>query len=91
MVVSSSRNYSTSEVLDLLEDNQLFEAEIGDLLCTVNLDAERNGEDKPEGDCIASKGSQQLLPSEYLAPPDSTTPILHTLKVFLDQVKDSLC
>lgn len=72
MAESASRSYIASEVLHILEDNELYELyeeEIGDLLS--NLESE--DDNSPEGDGTGADGSPMLIPSEYLVP-DGTTP-----------------
>ena len=46
---SSSHMFSASEVLALLEDQEDFEAELGKLASTVDLDAESEDDNEAQG------------------------------------------
>ncbi len=50
----AARSYSTAEVLELLENEELLN------------DGESEDDDTPQGDGIDASGSTVLLPNEYL-------------------------
>ena len=81
-----SRLFTASEVLTLLEDQEEFEAELGEL---VDLDGESEDEDEPEVDGSRPDGSQVLLDAEVLAS-DSEALIALTLNSPLPAKRDSI-
>ena len=56
MAASTSRTYTAEDVLALLDQQEIVE-----LLSTVDLDAESEDEDCPEGDFSDLDGNQLLL------------------------------
>ena len=63
-----ARKYTASEVLELMEDEELLDNDVDDIVSAVDLDAESEDGDCPEGDGVDSEGSTVLLPNEYLNP-----------------------
>ena len=63
-----SRRFSTGETLALVEDDELFEAEIDPADRVVDLDGESEDEFAPEGDFVDRSGIQALVPDSLLAP-----------------------
>ena len=62
----ADKRYTVSEVLELLEGEELLEDDVSDIVCTVDLNAESEDSDVPEGDGTDCDGSAVLVPSEYL-------------------------
>ena len=48
----ADKTYTVSEVLELLEGEELLEDDVSDIVCTVDLNAESEDSDVPEGDGI---------------------------------------
>ena len=65
---SSLRMYSASEVLAILDDQEDFEEELGELVSAVDLDGESDDGEEVQGDGTLADGSQLLLDAEVLAP-----------------------
>lgn len=86
---SSSRMYSASEVLAILDDQEDFEAELGELVSAVDLDGESDDGDEAQGDGSQEDGSQILLDTEVLAP-DSASLIALTLNSPSPAERDSM-
>ena len=63
--------YSATEVLALLEAQEDFEAELGELASAIDLEGESNYGDEVQGDGMESDGTHLLLDSEVLAPENS--------------------
>ena len=89
MAGSSSRMFSASEVLAFLDNQEDFEAELGDLASTVDLDGESEDDDEPQGDGTQSDGSQMLLDAQVLGP-DSGALIALTLNTPSPAERDSM-
>ena len=93
MAGRSSRSFTASEVLAFLEDQEEFEAELGEL---VDLDGESEDEDEPEADGSRPDGSQVLLDTEVLTTdaelltPDSGALIVLTLNSPSPAERDSI-
>ncbi len=65
--VMAARRYSTAEVLELLENEELLNDELESKINLVDLDGESEDDDTtPQGDGIHASGSIILLPNEYL-------------------------
>ncbi len=63
----AARSYSSmTEVLELLENEELLNDELESKINLVNLDVESVDDDTPQGDGIDASGSTVLLPNEYL-------------------------
>ena len=60
--------YTAQEILTFLDDQEDFEAELGELASTVDLYGESNDSDEVQGDGAFEDGSQCLLDAEVLAP-----------------------
>ena len=58
--VMAVRTFTASEVLDLLEDQEQLEDEVDNLVSSVNLDAESEDDDLPEGNGFGSDRSATL-------------------------------
>lgn len=86
---SSSRMYSASEVLAILDDQEDFEAELGELVPAVDLDGESDDGDEVQGDGSQEDGSQILLDVEVLAP-DSVSLIALALDLPSPAERDSM-
>ena len=82
------RTFTASEVLDLLEDQELFE-DVDYLVSSVDLDVEREDDDLPEGDGFGSDGSATLIPPEYLNP-EATQLLAEGIGASTPAEKDSL-
>ena len=67
MASRSSRSYSTSKVLLLLEDEECLDEAVS-LIDSADLEGVSEDEDSPQGDGFLEDGSTLLVPSEYLAP-----------------------
>ena len=65
MAGRSSRLFTASEVLALLDDQEQFEAELGEF---VDLDGESEDEDEPEADGNRPDSSPVLLEAEVVTP-----------------------
>ena len=86
MAGRTSRLFTASKVLTLLEDQEEFEAELREL---VDLDEESEDEDEPEADGSRPDGSQVLLDAEVLTP-DSRALIALTLNSPSPAERDSI-
>ncbi len=62
----AARSYSTAEVLELFENEELRNDELESRINLVDLDGESEDDDTPQGDGIDASGSTVLLPNEYL-------------------------
>ncbi len=62
----AARSYSTAEVLELLENEELLNDDLESRINLVDLDGESEDDDTPQGDGIDASGSTVLLPNEYL-------------------------
>ena len=63
MAASTSRTYTTDDVIAILDQQELYEDELGS---SVDLDAESEDEDLPEGDFLTADGTQSLIQPEIL-------------------------
>ena len=61
----ADKRYTVSEVLELLEGEELLEDDVSDIVCTVDLNAESEDSGVPEGDGTDCDGSAVLDPSEF--------------------------
>ena len=69
MTGRSLRLFTVSEMLALLDDQEQFEAELGEFM---DLDGESEHEDKPEADGTRPDGSPVLLEAEVVTPDSGT-------------------
>ena len=60
--------YTASEVLELIEDEKLLDNDVDDIVSALDLDAESEDGDCPEGDGVDSEGSTVLLQNKNLNP-----------------------
>ena len=77
------------ETLALLDDEELYEAEIDPTDRVVDLDGESEDEFVAEGDFIDSSGSQALIPDDLLAP-DSAAILALAVSDTTPATRDSL-
>ena len=68
MAGSSSHMYSASEVLARLDDQEDFEAELGEQALVVDLHGESSDSNDAQGDSAQEDGSQTFLDAKVLAP-----------------------
>ena len=87
---AGSRMYTADEVLALLEDQEEFETQLGELTSfAIDLDGESEDDDEIQGDGTRSDGSQLLLNAEFLTP-DGAALIAHSLNSPLPSERDSI-
>lgn len=73
MASRSTRVFSASETLVLLDDDELFDEEIG----IVDLDGESEDGEQATGNFEGSDGTQSLVPDVYLS--SNSTTLIHSL------------
>ena len=86
MASRSSRLFTVSKVLALLDDQEQFEAELGEF---VDMDGESEDEDEPEADGSRPDGSPVLLEAKVFTP-DSGALIALTLNSRSSAERDSI-
>ncbi len=89
MAVGSGQTYTASEVLHILQEREECEDSVRNLVSSLDLDAESEDGDNPEGDGTLEDGSVMLIPPEFLNP-GAMELIFHTINATSPAERDSL-